>query len=67
MIKRRGKGIAVTLKGTPTPTSSTCLIKVNQDADVTVICTTPETGGGQRTIISQLPQTPSVFPWPRSR
>jgi len=53
-IKRRGKGLAVTLKGTPTPTSSTCFIKVNQDTDVTVICTVPETGGGQRTIISQV-------------
>jgi carbon-monoxide dehydrogenase large subunit len=53
-IKRRGKGLAVTLKGTPTPTSSTCFIKVNQDADVTVICTAPETGGGVKTIISQV-------------
>jgi len=53
-VKRRGKGIAVTLKGTPTPTSSTCFIKVNQDAEVTVICTVPETGGGQKTIISQV-------------
>jgi len=53
-IKRRGKGVAVTLKGTPTPTDSCCFIKINQDANVTVICSTPETGGGQKTIISQI-------------
>ncbi len=52
--KRRGKGMAVILKGTLTPTTSTCVIKMNQDADVTVICTTPETGGGQKTVLSQI-------------
>src|SRR3990172_9368593 len=51
--KRRGKGMAVILKGTLTPTNSSCVIKVNQDADVTLICTTPETGGGQKTVLSQ--------------
>jgi CO/xanthine dehydrogenase Mo-binding subunit len=52
--QRRGKGIAVILKGTLTPTNSSCLIKMNQEADVTVICTTPETGGGQKTVLSQI-------------
>ena len=54
VVKRRGRGIAVTMKGTPTPTSSSCFVKVNPDANVTVICNAPETGGGQRTIISQI-------------
>ncbi len=52
--KRRGKGMAVILKGTLTPTSSSVVVKMNQDADVTVICTTPETGGGQITVLSQI-------------
>ena len=52
--KRRGKGIAVMLKGTLTPTSSCCFIKVNQDANVSVICSSPETGGGQKTVLSQI-------------
>jgi CO/xanthine dehydrogenase Mo-binding subunit len=52
--KRRGRGIAVTMKGTPTPTSSSCFVRVNPDAHVTVICNMPETGGGQKTIISQI-------------
>ncbi|HVP80779.1 MAG TPA: xanthine dehydrogenase family protein molybdopterin-binding subunit [Thermodesulfobacteriota bacterium] len=51
---RRGKGMAVILKGTLTPTNSCCFIKVNQEARATVICTTPETGGGQRTVLSQI-------------
>jgi carbon-monoxide dehydrogenase large subunit len=53
-VKRYGRGIAVTIKGTPTPTSSSCFVKVNPDAHVTVICNMPETGGGQQTIISQI-------------
>ena len=52
--KRRGKGMAVILKGTLTPTNSCCFIKVSQDAKATVICTTPETGGGQKTVLSQI-------------
>ena len=51
---RRGKGMAVILKGTLTPTNSCCFIKVNQEANATVICTTPETGGGQKTVLSQI-------------
>jgi CO/xanthine dehydrogenase Mo-binding subunit len=52
--KRRGKGMAVILKGTLTPTHSTCFIKMNQDGRATVICTLPETGGGQRTVLAQM-------------
>ena len=52
--KRYGKGMAVILKGTLTPTSSCCFIKVNQEAKATVICTAPETGGGQKTVLSQI-------------
>ena len=52
--KRRGKGMAVILKGTLTPTNSCCFIKVNQEARATVICTAPETGGGQKTVLSQI-------------
>ena len=52
--KRRGKGMAVTLKGTITPTGSCCFVRVSQDATATVICTVPETGGGQRTVLTQM-------------
>ena len=52
--KRHGKGMAVILKGTLTPTNSSCFIKLNQDAGATVICTAPETGGGQKTVLAQM-------------
>lgn len=52
--KRRGKGIATMLKGTLTPTSSSCFIKMDRDASVTVICSVPEIGAGQKTILSQI-------------
>ncbi len=52
--KRCGKGMAVILKGTLTPTSSCCFIKINQEGKATVICTAPETGGGQKTVLSQI-------------
>jgi carbon-monoxide dehydrogenase large subunit len=52
--KRRGKGIATMLKGTLTPSSSCCFIRVNQDASVTVLCSSPEIGGGQKTVFSQI-------------
>jgi CO/xanthine dehydrogenase Mo-binding subunit len=46
--------MAVILKGTLTPTNSSCFIKLNQDARATVICTVPETGGGQKTVLAQM-------------
>jgi len=52
--KRRGKGIASTIKGTLTPTSTGCFMKVDQDASVTVICSVPEIGAGQLTVLSQI-------------
>ena len=52
--KRRGKGIATMIKGTVTPSDSYCVIKVNQDASVTVLSGSPEVGGGQKTILAQI-------------
>lgn len=52
--RHRGKGIATMLKGTLTPTSSCCFIKVDQDGCVSVICSAPEIGGGQKTVLAQM-------------
>lgn len=54
LTKHRGKGIATMLKGTLTPTSSSCFIKMDQDASITVICSAPEIGAGQDTVLSQM-------------
>ncbi len=52
--KRRGKGLATTLKPTATPTDSYCLIKVNLDGSLTVLSSAVEIGGGQKTIMAQI-------------
>jgi CO/xanthine dehydrogenase Mo-binding subunit len=51
---RRGKGIAVTIKGTATPSNSCCFIKVHHDGSVVVICSSVEIGGGQKTVLAQI-------------
>jgi carbon-monoxide dehydrogenase large subunit len=52
--KLRGKGIAVTIKGTLTPTDSSCFILVNQDASLTLLTSSVEIGGGQKTVLAQI-------------
>jgi CO/xanthine dehydrogenase Mo-binding subunit len=51
---RRGKGIAVTIKGTATPSNSGCFIKVHHDGSVAVICSSVEVGAGQKTVLAQI-------------
>ena len=51
---RRGKGIATTIKGTATPTNSSCFIKVHNDGSVVVICSSVEVGAGEKTVLAQI-------------
>lgn len=51
---RRGKGIAAMIKPTMTPSSSNCVINVEQDGRVSVICAAPEIGAGQDTVLAQM-------------
>jgi CO/xanthine dehydrogenase Mo-binding subunit len=51
---RRGKGIAALIKPTATPTSSNCVIEVQEDGDVVVLCSAPEIGSGQSTVLAQM-------------
>lgn len=50
----RGVGLACTIKPTATPTTSCCFLRVNQDASVVLLCGSPEVGGGQKTVLSQI-------------
>jgi carbon-monoxide dehydrogenase large subunit len=51
---RRGKGIATMIKPTMTPSSSNCVINVEQDGRVSVVCAAPEIGAGQNTVLAQM-------------
>ncbi len=51
---RRGKGIATMIKPTATPTSSNCVIKVEDDGRVSVLVAAPEIGSGQATVLAQM-------------
>jgi carbon-monoxide dehydrogenase large subunit len=51
---RRGKGIATMIKPTATPTSSNCVIKVENDGRVSLLVAAPEIGAGQATVLAQM-------------
>jgi len=51
---RRGKGIATMLKPTMTPSSSNCVINIEQDGRVVVVGAAPEIGAGQDTVLAQM-------------
>jgi carbon-monoxide dehydrogenase large subunit len=51
---RRGTGIAALIKPTATPTSSNCVIEVQEDGDVVLSCSAPEIGSGQSTALAQM-------------
>lgn len=51
---RRGKGIATMIKPTMTPSSSNCVINLEEDGRVTVLSAAPEIGAGQDTVLAQI-------------
>ena len=50
----RGRGIALTAKGTVTPSTSTATLRLNGDGSLSVIAGTTEIGQGARTSLAQL-------------
>jgi len=51
---KRGRGIAVTVKGTITPSTSTANIKLNEDGSVNLLVSTTVIGQGSRTVLAQI-------------
>ena len=51
---RRGKGLAAMLKPTMTPSSTNCVINLEQDGKLNVIGAAPEIGAGQDTVLAQM-------------
>jgi len=50
----RGRGIATTVKGTVTPSTSTASIKLNEDGSVNLLVSTTDIGQGSRTVLAQI-------------
>ena len=51
---RRGKGVATMIKPTMTPSSSNCIINLEEDGSVVVVSAAPEVGSGQDTVLAQI-------------
>ncbi len=52
--KARGKGIAVIIKGTVTPSTSTAMLLLNGDGGCSVLSSTVEMGQGSMTVLTQI-------------
>ncbi len=52
--RARGRGLAVTAKGTVTPSTSTATLRLNADGSLSVIAGTTEIGQGARTSLAQI-------------
>ncbi len=53
-IKSIGKGMAISLKSTATPSTSGAYLKMNSDGSVMLMCNTVEMGQGTRTVLKQI-------------
>ena len=52
--RARGRGLALTAKGTVTPSTSTATLRLNADGSLSVIAGTTEIGQGARTSLAQI-------------
>jgi CO/xanthine dehydrogenase Mo-binding subunit len=51
---RRGKGLALVIKATITPSTSTAAIKLNEDGSLNVLTSSVECGQGAKTVLAQI-------------
>jgi len=51
---RRGKGIALVIKATITPSTSSAALKLNEDGSVNVLTSSVELGQGAKTVLAQI-------------
>lgn len=52
--KRRGRGVAIAMKGAFAPTTAAAWVKLNEDGSATVAAPTPEIGQGAWTVMRQI-------------
>jgi CO/xanthine dehydrogenase Mo-binding subunit len=53
-VKNRGRGIACMHKNTSTPSSSSAMVKINEDGTVTVMISAVDMGQGIQTVVAQV-------------
>ncbi len=63
----RGRGLAATIKGTVTPSTSTASVKLNEDGSVNLLTSTTEVGQGSRTVLAQIAADVLGVPYQRVR
>src|SRR5262245_29419737 len=51
---RRGKGLALVIKATITPSTSTSALKLNEDGSLNVLTSSVELGQGAKTVLAQI-------------
>src|SRR5438046_8038048 len=51
---RRGKGLALVIKATITPSTSEAVLKLNEDGSLNVLTSSVELGQGAKTVLAQL-------------
>lgn len=62
---QRGKGIAVVIKATITPSTSTAAVKLNEDGSLDVLTSSVEMGQGAKTVLAQLAADAADLPYER--
>jgi CO/xanthine dehydrogenase Mo-binding subunit len=53
-LQRRGKGVALVIKATITPSTSAAALKLNEDGSVNVLVSSVELGQGSKTVLAQI-------------
>jgi CO/xanthine dehydrogenase Mo-binding subunit len=62
---QRGKGLAVVIKATITPSTSTAAVKLNEDGSLDVLTSSVEMGQGAKTVLAQLAADAADLPYER--
>jgi CO/xanthine dehydrogenase Mo-binding subunit len=53
-VRRRGKGLALVIKATITPSTSAAALKLNEDGSLNVLTSSVECGQGAKTVLAQI-------------
>lgn len=59
---RRGKGLALVIKATITPSTSTSVLKLNEDGSLNVLTSSVDVGQGAKTVLAQIASDAAQVP-----